>query len=58
VVQSGDIVVVVPKELLKNSFQATTQAQGKGGGRKGRVRVSITIPTLVIISYSKACIWG
>ena len=35
-------------------LKATTQAQGKVGRRKGRVRISITIPTLVIISYSKA----
>ena len=36
------------------AFKPTTQAQGKVGGRKGRVRISLTIPTLVIISYSKA----
>jgi len=58
----GDIVVVVPNEcyqlLVKTSFQGDDPGPRKRVGRKGRVRISVTLPTLVIISYSRARIWG
>ena len=39
-------------------FKATTQTEGKVGGRKGRVCIRITILILVIISYSKDLVRG
>jgi hypothetical protein len=53
-VWSGDIVVVVvPKEYYQLLVKTIFQSDDPGGGKKGRVCISITIPKLVIISYPK-----